>query len=486
MIRTNHSMKPEDRRSGVSVRTPENTVLPAESRKKSKPVWIIHEQESDQELAELAPQHQTWLKSTGWEAKHGHYAILPGESGEVTGAVFCVGPSGKTDQSTLPLGVLPKNLPAGTYHFETPPIDPDRAALGWILGSYVFNRYKSSPKSKWPVLKLPGDCNSHHVLEIAKSVYLGRDLINTPANDMGPDELEKAARELARKFKAKIKVIQGDRLLEENFPLIHAVGRASTRAPRLIDMTWGRKQAPAISVIGKGIVFDTGGLNLKPGNSMALMKKDMGGAATALALARMVMAVGLDIRLRLLLPVAENSVSGNAFRPGDVITARNGTTVEIGNTDAEGRLVLADAIALADVDAPDTIITLATLTGAARVALGPDLPAFYTDDDEFADEIMSAGYNTSDPVWRMPFWQPYSKMLTGSTGDLNHISGGPFAGSITAALFLQHFVRNAGRFAHFDIFGWTPTSKPGKPKGGEPQAARAIFRSLKSRYKLRG
>ena len=373
-------MKSEDRRSAISTRTPENTVLPADSRKKSKPIWIIYEQDSDQGLAQLSSPHQTWLKSSGWKARHAKYAILPDENGNMSGAVFCVGPAGKTDQSALPFGVLPKALPAGIFHFETMPDDIDRAVLGWLLGSYAFDRYKTRNKSEWPVLKLPRGYNRNQIMEIARSVYLGRDLINTPANDMGPEEMEKAARDVAKHFKARVLVTQGDRLLAEDLPLIHAVGRASDRAPRLIDITWGPKQAPTVTLIGKGIVFDTGGLNLKPGNSMALMKKDMGGAAAALALARMIMAARLDIRLRILLPVAENAVSGNAFRPGDVIKARNGTTVEIGNTDAEGRLVLADAIALADEDAPDTIITLATLTGAARVALGPDLPPFYTDD----------------------------------------------------------------------------------------------------------
>ncbi len=475
-------MYPEDSKPGVSSRTPDNTILPADSRKKSKPIWIVSERDSDHRLARLSAPHQTWLKSAGWKPKHGQFAILPGENGKVSGAVFCVGPASSTDQSALPFGTLPKVLPKGTYHFETKPDDPDNAVLGWLLGSYVFDKYKTGRKSDWPVLKLPRECNSGAVVEIARSIYLGRDLINTPANHMGPDEMEQAARDVARQFKAKVSVVLGDRLISEDLPLIHAVGRASDRTPRLIDMKWGRKQAPAVTLIGKGIVFDTGGLNLKPGNSMALMKKDMGGAAAALALARMIMSAKLDIRLRVLLPIAENSISGNAFRPGDVIQARNETTVEIGNTDAEGRLVLADAISLADEETPDTIITLATLTGAARVALGPDLPPFYTDDDDFADEISSAGYHTADPVWRMPFWRPYNELLNGTVGDVNHISSSPLAGSITAALFLKRFVRNAGRYAHFDIFGWTPASKPGKPKGGEPQAARAIFDTLETKY----
>jgi len=461
---------------------PADTILSQGSRKKSKPIRIINEQHRDKGVSHLSERHQTWLKANGWKPKHGRHQLLPDEKGGLEGVVYCLGVGDKTDQSSLNFGALPKALPEGIYHFDGELDDPFLASLGWVLGAYEYDPYKSGSKKDRPVLKLPAGCDRDQLLNIADAVYLGRDLINTPANDMGPDELEDAARAMARTFKAGVKVIRGARLLSEDLRLIHTVGRASAREPRLIDITWGAKSAPMVTLVGKGIVFDSGGLNLKPGNSMALMKKDMGGAAAALALARMIMGARLDLRLRILLSVAENSISGNAYRPGDVITARNGTTVEIGNTDAEGRLVLADALALADEETPDTIISLATLTGAARVALGPDLPPFYTDDDDFALEVTEAGLRTADPVWRMPFWRPYDKLLAGSVGDVNHISNGPFAGSITAALFLKRFVVNADRYVHFDIFGWTPTSKPGKPKGGEPHAARALLETLKQRF----
>ena len=478
-------MTADKRHSKIASARPEDHLLSHDSRKKSVPILLVSTDSNDKSLARLSDEHQSWLKANDWKASHGSYCVLPGARGEISAVVFCLGSGDKWDRSTLPFGILSKGLPAGIYHFESEPDDVELAALGWIMGAYDFDPYKAVNKSEHAILKLPRGCDQKKLLNIAEAIYLGRDLINTPANDMGPDEMEDAARLVARKFKASIKVIEGDKLLKEDLNLIHAVGRASNRAPRLIDISWGPKNAAKVTLVGKGIVFDTGGLNLKPGNSMTLMKKDMGGAAASLALGRMIMGAGLNIRLRILLAVAENSVSSNAFRPGDIIPARNGTTVEIGNTDAEGRLVLADALSLADEEAPETVISLATLTGAARVALGPDLPPFYTDDDEFADQIVEAGLATADPLWRMPFWMPYDKMLASPISDVNHISNGPFAGSITAALFLKRFVRNAASYAHFDIYGWTPTAKPGKPKGGEPQAAMALLETLKRRHGLR-
>ena len=478
-------MTSDNNQSTTSLIRPADTIVTENSKKNSKPIWILNETGKDGGLASLADRHKTWLKSNDWKPHHGNIAILPDEMGAVEGAVICIGTPESQDQSALIFGALPKKIPTGTYHFEGELDDPERAVLGWMLGAYDYDPYKTTTKNSVPKLRLPHGCDRQKMLNIAESVYLGRDLINAPANDMGPDEMEAAARKVAGDYKATIKIIKGAKLLKEDMRLIHAVGRASDREPRLIDISWGPKSATKITLVGKGIVFDTGGLNLKPGNSMTLMKKDMGGAAAALTLGRMIMAEKLNIRLRILLPIAENSISANAFRPGDVIKARNGTTVEIGNTDAEGRLVLADALALADEEIPDTIISLATLTGAARVALGPDLPPFYTDDDEFAEEITGAGLATADPLWRMPFWRPYDNMLKSSISDVNHISNGPFAGSITAALFLKRFVKNAGIYAHFDIYGWTPKSKPGKPMGGEPQAARALLETLKKRYGTR-
>jgi leucyl aminopeptidase len=367
-------------------------------------------------------------------------------------------------------------LPEGDYRFASPLPDPELAALAFFAGLYRFTRYKSANDVKVKRLVLPEGAEREQVLSLAEALYFGRDLINTPANDLGPAELEAAARELAAAFGASIKVTEGSGLLSDNFPMIHAVGRASDRAPRLIDLRWGSPRAPKVTIVGKGICFDSGGLDIKPSSAMALMKKDMGGAASALAFALLVMRANLPLRLRVLIPAAENSISGNAFRPGDVLLSRNGMTVEIGNTDAEGRLVLADAISYADEEAPDYLVTLATLTGAARVALGPDLPPIYTDDEALAEGLLASGQAIGDPLWRMPLWAPYDKLLKSSVADVSHIAEGAFAGSVIAALFLKRFVRQAKRFVHLDIFAWVPRDEPGRPKGGEPQAARALYR----------
>lgn len=324
------------------------------------------------------------------------------------------------------------------------------------------------------------------MLDIVDAIWLGRDLINTPASDLGPQELELAARAIASRYGAQVEAIVGNDLLGANLPMVHAVGRASPRSPRLIDMRWtkadGRADAPRVTLVGKGICFDTGGLDIKPPSGMLLMKKDMGGAATALALAQMIMAHDLDVRLRVLIPAAENSIDGNAFRPGDILLSRSGLTVSVGNTDAEGRLVLADALALGDEESPDAMFCFATLTGACRVALGPDLPGLFTNDDALASEIVAAGQAVGDPVWRLPLWLGYDRNLDDDIADLSNISDGPFAGAITAALFLKRFVKNAGNFAHVDLFGWRPSSGPLGPKGGEPQSARAVFRLLNGWY----
>jgi len=372
-------------------------------------------------------------------------------------------------------GALPGALPEGDYYFADIMPDSELAALGFLAACYRFTRYKTTNEQKPKRLVRPEGASRDSVLALAQALYFGRDLINTPASDFGPAELEAAVRDLANTFGGSVKVTEGSSLLSDNFPMIHAVGRASDRPPRLIDLRWGAENAPKVTVVGKGICFDTGGLNLKSGAGMGLMKKDMGGAAAALAFALMVMREKLPVRLRVLIPAADNSVSGNAFRPGDVLTSRNGMTVEIGNTDAEGRLVLADALSLADEEAPDYLITFATLTGAARVALGPDLPPLYADDDAFAGKLLDVSHAVGDPLWRMPFWANYDKLLKSNVADVSHISEGGFAGSVTAALFLKRFVRDAKRFAHLDIYGWVPREQHGRPQGGEPQAARALF-----------
>ena len=438
----------------------------------SIPIRLIADDAAVQSLSEA---ERAWVEAQGWTPKQGAVLLLPDGKGGIGGVLLGTGGEDWATEAPLLTGSLPGVLPPGNYRFASPLPDPELAALAFLAGSYRFTRYKTANGPKPKRLVLPGGAKKDQVLALAEALYFGRDLINTPANDLGPAELEAAARELANAFGASVKVTEGSGLLSDNFPMIHAVGRASERAPRLIDLRWGSEHAPKVTVVGKGICFDSGGLDIKPGSAMALMKKDMGGAASALAFALLVMRAKLPMRLRVLIPAAENSIAGNAFRPGDILPSRNGMTVEIGNTDAEGRLVLADAISLAEEEAPDYLITIATLTGAARVALGPDLPPLYTDDEELAAGLLASGRAVGDPFWRMPFWPPYDKLLKSPVADVNHIAEGSFAGSVVAALFLKRFVRDAKRFVHLDIFGWVPREQPGRPQGGEPQGARALY-----------
>ena len=450
----------------------EDLLLP--SGTEALPISLIGSTD-DPAFKALSETERAWVAAQGWSAKQGSVLVLPDGRGGIGRVLLGTGGDDWMTEAPLLLGVLATALPSGDYRLASPLPDSELAVFGFLAGSYSFTRYKTANADKKKRLVLPEGANRGQALSLAEALYFGRDLINTPANDLGPAELENGARELANVFGCSIKVTEGSSLLSDNFPMIHAVGRASDRAPRLIDLRWGSEHAPKVTVVGKGICFDTGGLDIKPSSAMALMKKDMGGAAAALAFALLVMRANLPLRLRVLIPAAENSISGNAFRPGDVLPSRNGMTVEIGNTDAEGRLVLADAITLADEEAPDYLITIATLTGAARVALGPDLPPLYSDDDAFATRLLASGRAVGDPLWRMPFWAPYDKLLKSAVADLNHIAEGAFAGSIIAALFLKRFVRNAKHFAHLDIFAWVPNDQPGRPKGGEPQAARALF-----------
>jgi leucyl aminopeptidase len=320
------------------------------------------------------------------------------------------------------------------------------------------------------------------VSRVADAATLARDLVNTPANDMGPQELADAAQQVAQHYGAKFGCIVGDDLLTQNFPLVHAVGKASPRAPRLVDFTWGDPSHPKVTLVGKGVCFDTGGVDLKPSSGMLLMKKDMGGAANVLALAQMVMDAKLKMRLRVLIPAVENAVAGNAFRPLDIYPSRKGPTIEIGNTDAEGRLVLADALTLADEEKPDLLIDMGTLTGAARVALGPELPPFYTNDEQLAADVARCATAERDPLWQLPLWPPYDSWLDSKVADINNAPSNGFAGSITCALFLQRFVEHAKAWLHLDIYAWTPNAKPGRPEGGECQGARALYRLLSERY----
>nr|WP_321454527.1 leucyl aminopeptidase family protein [uncultured Cohaesibacter sp.] len=453
----------------------------------SCPIYFIN---SDAET--LVPKAFTamatqWVEATGFAAKEGEICVVPGMDGACQAVLFGLGKSDSKTASPLLPGLLPAKLPAGNYYFahsEAFRDDPQLlflATLAWHLGSYRFDRYKENTKPL-PQLDWPDGVDKDEVLRQAKGCNLARDLINIPSNDMGPNDLEAVTRGLVDTYGAKLEVTHGDALLDKNFPMIHAVGRASTRAPRLLDFIWGKESDPKITLVGKGVCFDTGGLNIKPGGSMALMKKDMGGAANVLGLASMIMSAQLPVRLRVLIPAVENSVGGDAFRPGDVLQSHKGLTVEIGNTDAEGRLILADALSLADEEEPDMLIDMATLTGAARVALGPDLPPFYSDDSELVHSLAIESKRQWDPLWNMPLWDAYDAKLSSDIADVNHISSDGFAGSITAALFLRRFVSKAKSWVHFDIFGWAPAAQPARPKGGEAQGIRALYNLIRNRY----
>jgi leucyl aminopeptidase len=444
------------------------------------PIWFCAADTYAQVREQLGAAARRFAETAKFDPKPGHSLLLPGPDGALTGVLFGIEAASKADKDRFLPGRLPGLLPAGIYRFANEPHDTRLAALAFALGSYKFTRYRKAD-ANGAQLEIPEGLDGPDLSRIAEGVTLARDLINTPANDMGPAELADAAKALGDRHGAAFRVIVGDELLRQNFPLIHAVGRAATRAPRLIDITWGDPAAPKITLVGKGVCFDTGGLDIKPDAGMLNMKKDMGGAACVLATAHMIMDAKLQVRLRVLIPAVENAISGDAFRPLDVYKSRKGITVEIGNTDAEGRLVLADALALADEEAPELIVDMATLTGAARVALGPELPPLYTHDDTVAADLARHAHTERDPMWRMPLWRPYESLLDSKTADINNV-GGPQAGSITAALFLNRFVTAAKSWAHFDIFAWTPSAKPARPDGGECQVARALYALLKERH----
>ena len=427
----------------------------------------------------LDGREHAFVRASGFEPKPGKHLLVPAPDGKLAGVLFGLENADEPSKDLLRPGSLSTLLPAGTYRFANAPHDTRLAALAFALNAYCFSRYRKS-EAREVRLVVPDGVDGEDLSRIVEGVTLCRDLINTPSNDMGPAELEEAARTLAEKHGAMIAVTSGEELVK-NFPLIHAVGMGSPRAPRLIDLTWGRDDNPAITLVGKGVCFDTGGLDIKPESAMLNMKKDMGGAATALALAHMIMSRGLKVWLRVLIPAVENSISGTSFRPRDIYPSRKGVTVEIGNTDAEGRLVLADALTLADEDKPVLVADFATLTGAARVALGPDVPAFFTDDEGLASELQGAATSESDPLWRLPLWRPYEKMLESKVADLNNVGTGGQAGAITAALFLRRFIA-APSWLHLDVFAWSPSAKPGRPEGGDCQSARALYALLCARY----
>jgi leucyl aminopeptidase len=429
----------------------------------------------------LAAPAQQFALANDFTAKPGKLLTLPSPEGKIAQVIFGLEDESSTSRDLFRPGALPGLLPPGVYRFANAPHDTRLAVLAFALGSYRFGRYRKAEK---PDVRLvpPDAIDVADIARMAEAASLARDLINTPSNDMGPEELAAAAAELAARYGASFNAIVGGELTRQNFPLIFAVGMASPRAPRLIDITWGDPDHPKVTLVGKGVCFDTGGLDLKTSSGMLIMKKDMGGAANVLALAQMVMDAKLKVRLRVLIPAVENAVAGNAFRPLDIFKSRKGPTVEIGNTDAEGRLVLADTLALADEEKPDLLVDLGTLTGAARVALGPDLPPFYTNDETLAQDVARIAKEENDPLWRMPLWPPYDSWLDSKVADINNAPSGGFAGSVICALFLQRFVTDAKSWLHVDIYGWTPSAKPARPEGGECQAARAIYKLLSERY----
>ena len=443
----------------------------------SRPIHIVASDGLDDWLAAQPAPVRAWLGDVGFKAGLGEVVLLPGADGAVVAAVVGYGTPSARARVRFGMAGAAASLPAGDWHFHTDLSGAalEEAVLGWLLGQYRFDRYRAA-KTVLPRLKAPVGVDAARLLVIAQGEFLTRDLINTPASDMGPEELEAAFCALAKQHGAQVTITRGDDLLAQNFPMIHAVGRASSRAPRLLDMRWG-DAGPEVVLIGKGVCFDTGGLDIKPSSGMLLMKKDMGGAATVLGLAHMIMALGLLLRLRVLVPAVENAISGSSMRPGDILSSRKGLTVEVNNTDAEGRLVLADALALADESSADLVISMATLTGAARVAVGPDLAPFFTDDEDFAAALSAAGVQVADPLWRLPLWPGYEAMIEPGIADLDNAPAGGFAGSTTAALFLRRFVDNPA-YVHFDIYGHQPKAAPARPKGGVGQGARAILAAL--------
>lgn len=449
----------------------------ADAASPARTVHVTARADLDSVLSGLGEAAAGHARASGFTGRAGEMVILPDSGDALYGAGEALSP--------FEAGNAPLSLPEGDWRIGGMPQgwDPTLLATALGLGSYQFTRYRAAQRAP-ARFQLPAGADTEDALRIIAGVTVCRDLINTPAGDMLPSHLEAAARAIAEPFGAEVTSIVGEALLEQNYPMIHAVGRASADAPRLIEISWGDPSHPRIALVGKGVCFDSGGLNIKGGSNMLLMKKDMGGAANVLGLAAMIMDASLPVCLQVLIPAVENAISANAFRPGDILPSRKGLTVEIGNTDAEGRLVLGDALARACEDKPELVIDMATLTGAARIALGPELAPVYTDDDALAADIAEAAGKVDDPVWRMPLWSGYDSQLDGEISDLSNTGSGPMAGSITAALFLRRFV-DTKAWVHLDIYGWNPKARPGRPLGGEMLAARALYEVLKTRYGVR-
>jgi len=432
---------------------------------------------------EQHPEHRDWITVNGFSGEEGSFTILPGSYG--SGA--CVLAVRSAEERVWALAALPRALPPGAYALD-PSLDAaldvqsaTDAALGWALESYAFTRYKAAKrepaKIRWPI-----NADREEVSRLADAMYMARDLINTPAEDMGPSELVAVGEALAVQSGARVRVVRGQALLHENFPCIHAVGRASHRQPALLDLTWGHEHSPKVTLVGKGVCFDTGGLDIKSAEGMLDMKKDMAGAAIVLGLAQALMSARLPIRLRVLIPAVDNAIAGNSIRPSDILRTRAGKTVEIGNTDAEGRLILCDALAEADCEAPDLLIDCATLTGAARIALGPELQGMFCDDEVAAQALLGAASSVGDPMWRLPLWRPYRRFLDSNCADLNNVSGGKFGGAIVAALYLSEFVSDSKTWIHLDIAASNVRGRPGRPEGGEASCLRALYAFICERY----
>jgi leucyl aminopeptidase len=426
-------------------------------------------------LAAQPESRRAWLVSSGFKGKAGSATLVPGDDGGAEAVVVLSDPPSPWDIAELRAVVT-----TGTWRLVGE-VDAADAALGWALAAYRFDRYKSESNGA-PTLALTSTPATERARILAESFYLARDLVNLPANDLGPEELTGAVEEVGGEQGASVRIVVGDALLAEGYPLVHAVGRASARAPRLADLRWGDPAAPRLTLVGKGVCFDSGGLDIKPASGMAAMKKDMGGAALMLALARAVMRLGLPLCLRLLVPAVENAVGSRAFRPGDVLRSRKGLSVEIGNTDAEGRLILADALADADTERPALLLDAATLTGAARVALGPDVPALFTPDDALATELLGYAERLRDPVWRLPLHAAYRRWLESPVADINNAGSKPLAGAITAALFLKEFVTETRAWAHLDIYAMNDEARPGRPRGGEASALRPLLALVEQRF----
>lgn len=453
---------------------------------KSIPITPVNKVTLEKWLKKQSKARRNWIVATGFTGSPGGLLALPDKNGEVEHVLYGVRENG----GLYCYAGLPARLPRsnGGYYIdqEMTAARATQVALGWAFGSYNFGRYKSGAKKEFAQLVWPTNADKKAVESTTKAVFLVRDLVNTPANDMGPAELAAAGKKVAGAFKnTTVKIIVGEDLLKKNYPAIYAVGKGSPRKPRFIDIRWGNKKNPAVTLVGKGVCFDTGGLDLKPGNAMALMKKDMGGAAHVLGLAHMIMAANLPVCLRILIPAVENSTDGNSYRPGDIIKTRKGLSIEIGDTDAEGRLVLADGLAEASREKPALIIDFATLTGAARVALGPELPAMFSNNDKIAADLFESAMAVEDPLWRLPLWQPYKENLNSKVADSNNV-GGSHAGAITAALFLEKFVEKGIPWVHIDTFAWNPGNKPGRPEGGEALGMRAGFDLIKKRFGKKG